>query len=256
MSIRIASTTHRAVIFDLDGVVTDTASVHAAAWKRLFDDYLERSARRTGQVLRPFSLDDYRRTVDGKPRYDGVDAFLRSRGMKVPWGEPGDGPEKETVYGLGNRKDRYFEQRLEEDGVEVFADAVALLGRLRDVGVATAIVSASRNCRRVLQKADLERLFDVRVDGVVADALNLSGKPDPATFLEAARRLDVKPDRAVVIEDALVGMEAGRRGGFGVVIGVDRDGTRAGDLARAGADAVVSTLDDVEVRGPVSDPVR
>lgn len=247
MTPRISPTDHRAVVFDLDGVVTDTAAVHAAAWKQLFDEYLANRNDRDDENHGPFSAEDYRRYVDGKPRYDGVESFLRSRGIELRRGDADDGPDEETVCGLGNRKNRYFGERLERDGVRVFGDAVGLVHRLHDAGVATAVISASRNCRRVLERAGLEGLFEVRVDGVVADELDLPGKPDPAVLVEAARRLDVAPSRAVVVEDARAGVEAGRRGGFALVVGVDRDGGRAESLAECGADVVVGALDVIVV---------
>lgn len=230
------------MIFDLDGVLTDTASVHAAAWKRLFDEYLEERSRRSGEPFVPFDADaDYRRYVDGKPRYDGVRSFLESRGIALPEGDPKDAPDRETVCGLGNRKNALFLEHLHEHGVDPFPSSVDLVRDLRAHGVDTAIISASRNCAEVLAAAGLEDLFEVRVDGVVAAELGLPGKPDPAVFLEAARRLGVEPPRAAVVEDALAGVEAGRRGGFGLVVGVDRAG-HAEELRSRGADLVVRDL--------------
>lgn len=228
-----------AVLFDLDGVVTRTAAVHAAAWKRLFDAYLERRARRTGTPFAPFDADaDYRRYVDGRPRADGTRAFLEARGIvDLPAGSPDDGPEAETIHGLGNRKNLLFREALASDGVAVYETVVELLRTLRARGVRTAVVSSSRNCRAVLDVAGIADLFDVRVDGVDLAEHGLPGKPDPALFLEAARRLGVPPGRAVVVEDAVAGVAAGRRGGFGLVVGVDR-GDRASALAEAGADIV------------------
>jgi trehalose 6-phosphate phosphatase len=236
-----------AVIFDMDGVITDTASVHAAAWKRLFDGYLHERADRSGEPFEPFDADgDYRRYVDGKPRYDGVRSFLDSRGIEIPWGDAADRPELETVCGLGNRKNGYFLDHLREHGAEPYPSTVELIRELRASGVATAAISASRNMVEVLEAAGVLDLFDVMVDGVVADDLGLPGKPDPAVFREAARRLGVEPGRAVVVEDALAGVQAGRRGGFGLVIGVDRTG-HPDDLSAAGADVVVSDLAELEL---------
>jgi beta-phosphoglucomutase family hydrolase len=226
-----------AVIFDLDGVVTDTASMHAAAWTRLFDDFLAARSTQPGEDHRPFSAEDYRRFVDGKPRYDGVAAFLASRGIAA---------DPATVHDLGDRKDRYFRELLAQQGVRVFRTTAALVRALAASGIRTAVISASRNCAAVLEAAGLADLFDVRVDGVVAEDLGLPGKPDPAVFLEAARRLGVHADRAVVVEDALAGVEAGRRGDFGLVIGVDRTG-HPGELSEHGADVVVADLADVPV---------
>jgi alpha,alpha-trehalase len=235
-----------AVLFDLDGVVTDTASVHAAAWTRLFDDYLAHRSARPGEDLRPFTPEDYLRHVDGMPRADGVRRFLASRGIELPNGEPGDGPDAETANGLGNRKDRLFAERLAADGVEAFDSTVELVLALRAAGFGVAVFSASRNCRAVLEAAGLGDLFPVRVDGVVAAELGLPGKPDPAVLLEAANRLGADPARTAVVEDAEAGVEAGRRGSFALVIGVDRGGDRE-RLAASGADVVVADLAEVEV---------
>jgi alpha,alpha-trehalase len=241
--------TFEAVIFDLDGVITDTASVHAAAWKRVFDDVLREHAERVGEHFRPFDDDDYIRYVDGKPRYEGAQSFLASRDITLPMGTPDDEPSAQTVSGVGNRKDAEYVRWLEQgDGPEAFADAIALLERLRARGIATAIISASRNCAAVLRAVGADVLFDVRVDGLDQERLGFAGKPDPAVFLEAARRLGVAPDRAVVVEDALAGVEAGRRGGFALVVGVDRTG-HGGELRGAGADVLVEDLSQVELEG-------
>jgi alpha,alpha-trehalase len=237
-----------AVVFDTDGVLTDTASVHAAAWKRLFDEYLEQRAELFGEPFRPFEQLDYLRYVDGKPRYDGVAGFLASRGVELPWGDPSDPPDRETVCGLGNRKNGYFLGHLREHGVRAFGNSVALVRRLADNGVRRAVVSASRNMRVVLDAAGIRDLFEVEVDGVDAARLGLAGKPDPALFLEAAGRLGVAPARAAVVEDALAGVEAGRRGGFAVVVGVDRAG-QAAELAERGADLVVDDLGRLDLDG-------
>ena len=237
-----------AVIFDLDGVITDTASVHAAAWKRMFDQFLADYAGHEGEDQRAFSEDDYYLYVDGKPRYDGVQSFLGSRGISLPRGDTADAPKADTACGLGNRKDELFLAQLRERGVVPFPSSIELLHGLRARGCRTAIISASRNCTDVLDAAGVTGLFDAKVDGVDADELGLSGKPDPAVFLEAASRLGVEPGRAAVVEDALAGVEAGRRGRFGLVIGVDRGGhTEA--LRQRGADVVVGDLREVRVSG-------
>ncbi len=232
----------RAVIFDLDGVVTRTARVHAAAWKELFDAYLE---RRLGDDAEPFTDHDYREYVDGKPRYDGVADFLASRGIELERGDPSDSSDADTVCGLGNRKNGIFRRRLEEDGVEVFDTTVSLIRRLRARGVGTAVVSSSKNCALVLETAGLADLFDERVDGVTSEELGLDGKPAPDIFVEAARRLGVDPGDAAVVEDAEAGVAAGRAGGFGLVIGVDR-ADHAGDLRESGADIVVRDLEEID----------
>jgi len=250
-----------AVIFDLDGVVTQTAAVHAAAWKRLFDAYLEERAARApagaggagsgapDPALRPFDREaDYARYVDGKPRYDGVRDFLASRSIELPIGDPSDPPDRETVCGLGNRKNAFFNAEVREHGVKTFPSTIALIHELRDAGVKVGLMSSSKNTAMVLDVTGTTDLFEVRVDGVVAAEVGLPGKPDPAMYLEAARRMGVEPARAVVVEDALSGVEAGRRGGFALVIGVDRLG-QAEALRAAGADVVVDDLAEVNVTG-------
>ena len=236
------------VVFDMDGVVTQTATVHARAWKRLFDDYLRERSERTGEPVVPFdSDDDYRLYVDGKARYDGVRSFLQSRGISLPPGRPSDPPEAETVCGLGNRKNALFLREVEEHGVLPYETTVELIARLKAAGIATAIISASENTTQVLEAAGVRELFEAQVDGLVARELGLPGKPDPAVFIEAARRIGIAPARAAVVEDALAGVEAGRRGGFALVIGVDRTG-HADALREHGADVVVQDLAQVDVR--------
>ena len=236
-----------AVLFDLDGVLTKTARVHAAAWKRLFDEFLQSRAAEAGDPFVPFDIEaDYRRHVDGKPRYEGVAAFLESRRIDLPLGAVDDGPDALSVHGLGNRKDAYFVEELAQRGVEVFESAVDLVRTLRAEDVKTGVVSSSNNCAAVLEAAGITELFDVRVDGLDLARFNLKGKPAPDTFVEAARRLEVESSRAAVVEDALVGVQAGRQGGFGLVIGVDGGG-RSLALRKAGADAVVADLAQVRV---------
>ncbi|SDZ48697.1 trehalose 6-phosphatase [Saccharopolyspora shandongensis] len=237
---------HRAVLFDMDGVITDTASVHAAAWKRLFDRYLADRPRMPGEDHRPFSAADYTRYVEGKPRVDGVLDFLGSRGIALPHGSADDDIGLETGHGLGKLKDRYFRDALASASTLLFGDAVPLIDSLRRHGIRTAVTSASHNCARVLEQAGAAQLFDVRVDGVLADELGLPGKPEPAVFLEAARRLDTQASASVVVEDAQAGVQAARIGGFGLVIGVARTGPPS-RLLEAGADVVVSALSDVSV---------
>lgn len=235
-------------LIDLDGVLTDTASVHAAAWKRTFDGYLEALAARQGSDFEPFEIDpDYYRYVDGKPRYDGVDSFLRSRGIVLEWGDPGDPPGRETVCGIGNRKNEAFNEVLRTRGVKVFESSVALVRELRDRGERTAVVTSSKNCEAVLEAAGLRDLFDARVDGNVAERKKLAGKPAADTFEEAARSLGVGPERAVVVEDAISGVRAGRAGGFGLVVGVAR-GEHREALRESGADVVVGDLAELELR--------
>jgi beta-phosphoglucomutase family hydrolase len=237
---------HDAVLFDLDGVLTDTAPLHISAWKRLFDDFLRHRAAATGGAYVPFNpRGDYLAYVDGRPREDGVRQFLAFRGIRLPEGSEDDPEEAETVTALARRKNRLFELELQA-GVEPAPGAEALLRELRRLGIRTAVVSSSRNCAVVVDAAGLAGLLDLRVDGLDAAALGLPGKPAPDLFLEAARRLDVAPIRGVVFEDALAGVEAGRRGGFGRVVGVDRGG-QAAALLRHGADVVVPDLSEVTV---------
>jgi beta-phosphoglucomutase family hydrolase len=236
-----------AVLFDLDGVLTRTARVHAAAWKKLFDTFLQQRAAVTGEAFAPFDIDaDYRRYVDGKPRYDGVASFLQARGIELPFGTPEDSPGVQTVHGLGNLKDQYFTQQLEQHSVEVYEAAIALVHTLRAQEIKTAVVSSSNNCAAVLQAAGISQLFDARVDGIDITRLRLNGKPAPDAFLEAAKRLKVESSRAVVVEDAIAGVAAGRAGQFGCVIGVDNGG-QSQALREAGADVVVRSLAQVQI---------
>ena len=237
-----------AVIFDMDGVITDTARTHAAAWTRLFDEYLTSGAP-PGTVTGPFTAADYRAHVDGRSRIDGVETFLASRGIELPRGEPQDLPSNETAWALANRKNTYFFDAVDEVPPAPFPSSVALVKALQMAGVSVAVVTASANRAEVLAAAGLSDLFGVHVDGQDAAALGLAGKPDPALFAEAARRLGVDPRNTVVVEDAAAGVEAGRRGGFGLVIGVDRTGNPDA-LHMAGADVVVSDLDQVTVASP------
>ena len=231
-----------AVLFDLDGVITATATVHSAAWKQMFDEFLAGHAERTGTALVPFEIEgDYKPYVDGRPRYDGVATFLRSRGIDLPRGDPSDAPDEKTVCGLGNRKNELVQEVLATDGVEVFDGSVKLVRYLRKLDVRQAIVSSSKNAEAVLRAAGIVDLFEARVDGVVAARMKLPGKPRPDTFLEAARQLQVDPARAVVVEDALAGVKAGVSGHFGLVIGVDREGDPTA-LKEAGADVVLDDL--------------
>ncbi len=241
----IARDRYDAVLFDLDGVITDTASIHGACWKQMFDEYLRKRAAQTGEAFRPFDpVEDYRLHVDGKPRFDGVRDFLRSRNIQLPEGSPHDPAQAETVGGLGNRKNRLVARAIEENGVEVYEGSVRFVAQLRRHGFKVAIVSSSENCEAVLRAANVETLFEVRVDGAMVEAQHLAGKPAPDTFLIAARLLGVEPARAVVVEDALSGVEAGLAGNFGLVVGVARRGN-AEELRRHGAHLVVSDLGEL-----------
>jgi alpha,alpha-trehalase len=210
-TIDITREKYDAVLFDLDGVVTKTAKVHAASWKRLFDEFLESRAAGEGESWEPFDIgSDYNTYVDGKPRYDGVKSFLESRGIDLPYGSSDDTPGAETICGIGNRKNEIFNEYLKAHGVEAYEVAVEILHLLKENGFRTAIVTSSKNGLAVLRAAAIEKLFDARVDGVVSEQLGLKGKPEPDIFLEAARRLGVSPMRAVVLEDALSGVLAGK----------------------------------------------
>ncbi|HEU5408250.1 MAG TPA: beta-phosphoglucomutase family hydrolase [Nitrospira sp.] len=242
------------VLFDLDGVITKTAVLHAAAWKRLFDEYLKKLAAHTGSGYEPFDpARDYRLYVDGKSRYDGVKDFLKSRNLTLPLGSPNDGPDQETIYGLGNKKDEYFDGCLRETGVVVYPGTVRYLHAARGAGLKTAVVSSSHHCREIIQSAGLASLFETRIDGHEIDRLHLHGKPAPDTFLEAARRLGVSPAKAIVIEDALAGVRAGQAGGFGLVIGVNRE-NQAEALRQHGADIVVADLAEMLPSEPETEP--
>ena len=232
-----------AAIFDMDGVVTRTAETHAAAWKELFDELLAREAPGS----RPFDLDrDYRLYVDGKPRYDGVASFLASRNITMPWGTSEDEPGRQTVCGLGNRKDDLFHERLARDGAPVFGSTIAFIGSLRDKGLKTGLFTASRNAREVLAAAHATQLFDEIVDGVEAERLGFPGKPHPAVLLELTRRLKATPARTAVFEDAIAGVQAGSSGHFSAVVGINR-GSHTGELLRNGATHEVPDLEELSL---------
>jgi beta-phosphoglucomutase family hydrolase len=232
----------RACLFDLDGVLTQTARVHAQAWKEMFDAFLRERSEQRGEPFVPFDpVADYRAYVDGKPRYDGVRSFLASRGIELPEGDPGDPPSAETVCGLGNRKNELVLALLRRDGVEVYEGSVRYVRAVRDAGLHRAVVSASANTREVLKAAGIEDLFEVRIDGIVAAERHLRGKPAPDPFLAAAAELNVPAAESAVFEDALAGVEAGRAGDFGYVVGVDRVGQREA-LLEHGADIVLDDL--------------
>jgi beta-phosphoglucomutase family hydrolase len=232
----------RACLFDLDGVLTETAKVHAAAWKEMFDGYLRERAEHSGEEFVAFDpVEDYDEYVDGKPRYEGVSSFLDSRGIELPQGEKSDANDTQTIDGLGNRKNEIVLRMIKDQGVQAYDGSVRYVRAAREAGLARAVVSSSTNCRDVLLAADIEDLFEERIDGVVAEREHLQGKPAPDTFLAGARALGVEPGQAAVFEDALVGVQAGRAGGFACVVGVDRVG-QAKQLREHGADIVVDDL--------------
>ncbi|GAA2113912.1 beta-phosphoglucomutase family hydrolase [Kitasatospora saccharophila] len=240
----------KAFLFDLDGVLTQTAKVHAAAWKDMFDTFLRSEAARTGGEFVPFDpVGEYDRYVDGRPRLDGTRSFLASRGIELPEGTPQDPPGTRTVNGLSGAKNDTVLRMIREQGVQPYAGSVAYLHRLRGLGLPRAVVSSSANCRDVLRAAGIDDLFEVVVDGVTAARDHLAGKPAPDTFLAAAKELGVAPEHAVVFEDALAGVAAGRAGGFGAVVGVNRTG-QADALREHGASVVVDDLSQLlEERG-------
>ena len=232
------------VLFDLDGVITATDKNHFSAWKKLFDSYLQDISRRDKVPFREFTYDDMLTYVDGRPRYEGIRCFLASREREIPYGDPGDPEDAETVCGLGNRKNRFFNESIETDGVVVFEGTVALIKSLRGQGIRIGVVSSSKNCPTVLRTAGLEDLFDVHFDGNSAARFKLRGKPNPDTYLKAAELAETDAARAVVVEDAISGVKAGRAGGFGLIIGVDR-GDNAEALLENGADLVVRDLSEL-----------
>jgi beta-phosphoglucomutase family hydrolase len=240
-----------ACLFDLDGVLTETAKIHAKAWKQMFDAYLRRRADREGEKFVEFDAgEDYDDYVDGKPRYDGVRSFLAARGIELPEGTPDDPPDAETVCGLGNRKNELVLELMKSDGVEAYPGSVRFVKAVREAGLRRAVVSSSANCQAVLEAAGIEDLFEERIDGKVAAREKLAGKPAPDTYLAGAKALGVEPAAATVFEDALSGVESGRAGKFGYVVGVNRLGDdHAKALGEHGATIVVSDLAELLTDG-------
>jgi beta-phosphoglucomutase family hydrolase len=233
-----------AVLFDLDGVLTSTASMHSACWKQMFDEYLRARATRSGGDFVEFAAEDYTVYLDGKPRYAGVQSFLDARAIELPYGTVDDASDLETVCGLGNRKSDLVQAELAKGNVEAFEGSVTLVKRLLAEGIRVAVVSSSTSAEKVLRAAGIRDLFEVVVDGMVARRLELPGKPNPDIFLKAAELLGVSAERSVVVEDAISGVQAGQRGGFGLVIGVDREG-HARELRDNGASIVVNDLGEL-----------
>ena len=234
-----------AVIFDMDGVITKTALTHASAWKKMFDEYLHKREKEHGELFVEFThAGDYLPYVDGKPRYKGVQSFLESRGIHIPFGDPSDSAGAETVCGLGNQKNIAFNEVLENEGVEVYPSTVALLNELKTAGIKLGVASSSKNCKPVLERVDLLDIFDARVDGVVSAELGLHGKPEPDIFTTACDMVGVKYANSIVVEDAVSGVQAGKKGNFGLTIGIARENNRK-ELEDAGADLVVEDLEEV-----------
>lgn len=236
------------VIFDLDGVITKTATLHAHAWKETFDQYLKLREKRDGEPFHEFTYqNDYLTFVDGKPRYQGVKTFLESRSITLPFGNPSDPPDKETITGIGNKKNQLFHQLLKEEGAEVFDSSIGLVKKLKENGIKVGVASSSKNCQAILKSVGLEDLFQARVDGIVSAELGLKGKPERDIFVTAAKNLGTLPEDSVVVEDASSGVEAARNGGFGLVLGVARENNEQ-ELARAGADLVVTDLAEIDIQ--------
>ena len=240
--------TFQSVIFDLDGVVTKTAKVHAHAWKKTFDEYLRLRTERDSEPFNEFTYQhDYLNYVDGKPRYQGVKNFLESRGIHLPFGDPSDSTDKETICGIGNKKNKLFNELLQKEGAEVFESTIRLIKSLKENGIKIGVASSSKNCLPILKSVNIEHLFETRVDGVVSAELDLKGKPEGDIFVTAAKNLDTLPENSVVVEDASSGVEAGRNGGFGLVLGVSRENNET-ELAKYGADIVVPDLAEIDIQ--------
>ena len=236
-----------AVVFDLDGVITQTAKVHSASWKAAFNEYMLMRQERDGEEYNEFTDDDYRIYVDGKPRYEGVKSFLESRGINLSYGTAEDGADVETVCGIGNKKNVKFTEVLDKDGAEIYESTVAFIKELKAAGIHVGVASSSKNCQRILQKADLEDLFETRIDGVVSVEMGLNGKPEGDIFIIASANMGVHPSKAVVVEDATSGVAAGRNGGFAMVLGIAREGNRK-DLFANGADVVVNDMAEITLK--------
>ena len=237
----------KGVILDLDGVVTGTARVHGLAWESMFNNYLKVKAERDGTPFVPFDKErDYLEYVDGKPRMKGVESFLESRGNQLPFGDYDDPPDKETVCGLGNRKNKDFQKILRKEGPDVFESTISLIKACRQRGIKIGVASSSRNCKLILELGNIEKYFETRVCGIVSRELNLIGKPDPDIFVVAAKNLGLQPHECVVVEDAISGVQAGVKGNFGLVLGVARKGNER-ELKLNGADIVVTDIQEIDI---------
>ncbi|WP_439487971.1 HAD family hydrolase [Algoriphagus sp.] len=235
---------YKAIILDMDGVVTQTAMLHAEAWKQMFDGFLR---EREGNDFQPLVIKtDYKRHIDGIPRFDGVRNFLASRQIELPEGHYEDGADKESVYGLGNRKNVIFRELVETKGAHVYDDALQMLEKWKKAELKLAIISSSRNCRYIIEAAGLTEMFDARVDGETMGEEGLSGKPEPDIFLKACELLEVEPQEAMILEDSIAGVSAGKKGGFAQVVGVARHGDES-ELEEAGADRIVKKLTELKL---------
>lgn len=241
-----------AVIFDMDGVITKTAITHAAAWKKMFDEYLKKREKEHGEPFAEFRQEDYLAYVDGKPRYNGVASFLESRGIEIPFGQATDEPGTETVCGLGNQKNEAFNEVIARDGVEVYPSTEKLLNELKEAGIKLGVASSSKNCKQVLEAVDLLKIFGARVDGVVLAEMGLNGKPEPDIFTTACEILGATPAKSIVVEDAVSGVQAGAKGNFGLTLGIARE-DNAKELAENGADFVVTDLEEVNGIGGLNE---
>ncbi len=234
-----------AVIFDMDGVITKTALTHAAAWKKMFDEYLRKREKEHEEKFVEFThARDYLPYVDGKPRYKGVQSFLESRGINIPFGDPSDKPGMETICGLGNRKNEAFNEVLEQEGVEVYPSTLALLNELKKAGIKLGVASSSKNCKPVLEKVNLLNIFKARVDGIVSAEMGLHGKPEPDIFTTACDIVNADYSKSIVVEDAVSGVQAGVKGNFGLTIGIARE-NNIQELKEAGAHIVVEDLEEI-----------
>ncbi|MEA3364549.1 MAG: trehalose-phosphatase, partial [Candidatus Hydrogenedentes bacterium] len=246
-SVRVAGVPVQAAILDLDGVITQTAKIHARAWKKMFDEYLQRRSKKSNEKLQPFSIEqDYYAYVDGKPRYEGARSFLEARGIELDYGNPDDPPGRETYCGLGNRKNELFRATIDEEGVDAYEDAIEAIKKWRSAGLKTAVASSSKNCALIVRAAGLEDQFDATMEGQEAEKEDIPGKPEPDYFTRAAAKLGVSPKRAFIVKDAIAGVEAGRAGNFGLVVGVARSET-AEPLEQHGADVVVGKLTELQM---------
>lgn len=238
----------KAAILDLDGVITQTASIHAKAWKKLFDQYNQQRNDEGKTTYNEFTIEeDYKKYLDGKPRYEGVKSFLQAKGIELPYGDAKDSPQEETICGLGNRKNEFFQSALEEEGVAPFPDTIEKVKEWKSKGLKVAVISSSKNCKPVLEKAGIIDLFDAIVDGVESQKRNIKGKPAPDIFLEAAKELQVDSQQAFIVEDAIAGVQAGQKGDFAFVVGMEKDEHQHKKLKENGADKVVSSLKELKI---------